>query len=141
MEEAAFVVIVIAAQRPPLVHWLVQQALYYPYFDLRKAQDLFLSPSSRELAGTLPIQPLVLIEEEASGCGISVESVRMTVSYQDLGMGFAELATREEWREIKAVVISSKGGEGFEKYGGEIGSRVVRILVKGFVTWALSMVW
>ncbi|OLN97968.1 Averufin oxidase A [Colletotrichum chlorophyti] len=120
------------AHRPAAVHWMVANAFFYTYTDLRGAHAVF--KSEPELMKLLLVQPPAIIEEEASGYTISVETVGLAVSYADLGAAFAELATEPAYESVDAVgVTSGLSKEGFPRYGREIMTRVVRGLLATFV--------
>ncbi|KAH7416616.1 hypothetical protein BKA64DRAFT_768173 [Cadophora sp. MPI-SDFR-AT-0126] len=78
-----------AAARPPFIHWLIKTAFYHPYADLAKAQAKLVEQSP--LLSITLIQPPVLIEEDSTRHEISTESVRLAVSYEDLGSAFVEM--------------------------------------------------
>ncbi|KAK6211774.1 hypothetical protein QIS74_11038 [Colletotrichum tabaci] len=120
------------AQTPAAVEWVIKNAFYYPYADLLKAHEtLQAEPGLMEL---LLVQPPAIIEEEASGYSISVESVGVAVSYGDLGAAFVELATEEAYKGIGAVgVTSGLAKEGFARYVPEVLYRVVRGLMASYI--------
>lgn len=120
-----------AAARPPFVHWLIKTAFSYPYADLLAAQNRLLE--SRSLFSVLLVQPPLLIEEEGSGYEISTESVRLAVSYEDLGRAFAEMAINDEYRKLDAVGVSSRLGDRHLRYAPEILRRICRGLWMGVI--------
>lgn len=111
-----------AADRPPLVHWLIKTAFSHPYADLIKAQARLLESTS--LLSVTLIQPPVLIDEEGTGHEISTESVRLAVSYEDLGAAFCELVLEEQYHSLNAVGVSSKQGDRVLRYAPEILRRI-----------------
>ena len=113
-----------AAARPPLVHWLIQTAFSHPYADLAAAQTRLQGHPS--LVSLVLIQPPLLVEEEGTGYEISTESVRMAVSYEDLGAAFVELALDENRQSLSAVGVSSKLGDRPLRYAPEILRRILR---------------
>ena len=98
-----------AADRPPLVHWLIKTAFSHPYADLIRAQARLLESTS--LLSVTLIQPPVLIDEEGTGHEISTESVRLAVSYEDLGAAICESVLEEQYHVLNAVGVSSKQGD------------------------------
>ncbi|KAL2438380.1 Oxidoreductase stcQ [Exophiala dermatitidis] len=118
-----------ASHRPAIVHWLISNAFYYPYLDLR--QGTALLQSHPDLVDVTLIQPGALVEDEPSGHEINTESVRLAVSYPDLAAGFVELATVPGYEKLKAVGVSSKKGDQPAKYGPELARRVL----KGFCAY------
>ncbi|KAJ3542013.1 hypothetical protein NM208_g4323 [Fusarium decemcellulare] len=117
---------------PAPVHWLVKTAFHYPYVDLLKATAQF--EACPDLLSLKLVQPPAIVEDIPTGIEISTDSVRLTVSYADLGAAFANLALRERvFDEINAVGISSHGGDSFGKYGLEILKRIVVGLISGYV--------
>ncbi|KAJ0158833.1 Averufin oxidase A [Colletotrichum tanaceti] len=120
------------AQTPAAVAWLIKNAFYYPYADLLKAHETLQAEPG--LVDLLLVQPPAIIEEEASGHFISVESVGVAVSYGDLGAAFAELATEESYKGIRAVgVTSGLAQKRFTRYVPEVLYRVVRGLMASFI--------
>ncbi|KIM93837.1 hypothetical protein OIDMADRAFT_61107 [Oidiodendron maius Zn] len=111
-----------AADRPPLVHWLIKTAFSHPYADLIKAQARLLESTS--LLSVTLIQPPVLIDEEGTGHEINTESVRLAVSYEDLGAAFCELVLEEQYHNLNAVGVSSKQGDRVLRYAPEILRRI-----------------
>jgi len=111
-----------AAARPAFVHWLIKTAFSHPYADLVAAQNRLLANPS--LLSMLLIQPPVLIDEEPTGYEISTESVRLAVSYEDLGAAFAELILDDRYQGLSAVGVSSKLGDRPARYAPEIFRRV-----------------
>ncbi|KAK1546183.1 hypothetical protein CPAR01_00150 [Colletotrichum paranaense] len=128
-----------SARQPWLVRWMIQNAFYWPYADLRKAHaNLQAEP---ELLLLLLVQPPAIIDEEASGHTISTESVGLACSYPDLGAAFAELATEEAYKETSAVgVTSGMAKAGFSRYGPEILPRVIFGLMASFIPGAWRVV-
>lgn len=61
-----------ADARPLMVDWLIKSAFQTGYDDLRAAEATLLN--------TLRVQPIVLVEEEATEMEISTESVRLALS-------------------------------------------------------------
>ncbi|KAJ0346698.1 hypothetical protein COL154_007438 [Colletotrichum chrysophilum] len=122
------------AQQPALISWLVKNAFYYPYQDLLNAHRTFKEAEKEDALSLLLVQPPAIIEEDGSGHQIGVESIGMAVSYADLGAGFAELATEDRYRELKAIgVWSEMSKEGFRRYGPEVLSRMVVGLLASFL--------
>lgn len=122
------------AQQPALISWLVKNAFYYPYQDLLSAHRTFKEAEKEDALSLLLVQPPAIIEEDGSGHQIGVESIGMAVSYADLGAGFAELATEDRYRELKAIgVWSEMSKEGFRRYGPEVLSRMVVGLLASFL--------
>ncbi|KAK2053974.1 hypothetical protein LY76DRAFT_619563 [Colletotrichum caudatum] len=120
------------AQRSVAVRWLIKNAFYYPYADLLRAHKTL--QSEPELVKLLLVQPPAIIEEEASGYTISAESVRLAVSYADLGAAFAELVREEAYEEIGAVgVTSNLAKKGLSRYGFEMLYRLIRGLMASFI--------
>ncbi|KAH6667380.1 hypothetical protein B0J14DRAFT_602099 [Halenospora varia] len=111
-----------AAERPPFVHWLIKTAFSHPYADLAKAQARLIESTS--LLSITLIQPPVLIEEEGTGHEISNESVRLAVSYEDLGAAFTEMVLEDRYQELPAVGVSSKLGDRPARYAPEIFRRI-----------------
>ncbi|CZR65090.1 uncharacterized protein PAC_14990 [Phialocephala subalpina] len=130
-----------AAARPPLIHWLIKTAFSHPYADLAAAQSLFLESSS--LLSVLLVQPPLLIEEDASGYEISTDSVRLAVSYEDLGAAIFEMIMERGYDNLNAVGVSSRKGDGFGRYGPEIFRRIFRGLLVGYVPgfWVIQQVF
>lgn len=126
-----------AAARPWLANWFIQTAFYYPYQDLAKAQDILLAAPS--LLSVLLVQPPVLVEEPPSGSKLSTEHVNLACSYEDLGAAFVELACHDQYGDLKAIGVSSKGGNASLKYTPVIVSRIVFGFLTGYVPgfWAL----
>jgi len=113
-----------AAARPPVVHWLIKTAFSHPYADLAVAQTRFQENPS--LVSLVLIQPPLLIEEEGTGHEISTESVRLAVSYEDLGAAFVELVLDDSHHTLSAVGVSSKLGDRPLRYAPEIFRRIFR---------------
>jgi hypothetical protein len=111
-----------AAARPPFVHWIIKTAFYHPYADLAKAQAKLVEHS--QLLSITLIQPPVLIEEDGTGHEISTESVRLAVSYEDLGSGFVEMILENKYQKLAAVGVSSKLGDRPMRYAPEILRRI-----------------
>ncbi|KAM5527606.1 hypothetical protein FOXYSP1_19968 [Fusarium oxysporum f. sp. phaseoli] len=120
-----------SVQEPAIALWLLKTAFYHPYLDLRLATSHF--EASSELLSLLLVQPSALVDDQPSGMIISTERVSLAVSYADLGEGFVELATEDSYHDLKAVGVSSKGGDNFPKYGAELLSRVVRGMLAGYM--------
>lgn len=117
-----------AAARLAFVHWLIQTAFKVGYEDLQGAQDTLMARP--DLCSVLWVQPGVLVDEAATGCEISVESVRLAASYEDLGRGFVELATNPSYADLREVGVSSKGGDRAARYAPYMLTRIFR----GFLT-------
>lgn len=113
-----------AAARPAVIHWLITNAFYHPYLDLRRGTAVLQSSTS--LLDVLLVQPPALVEEEASGHEISTDSVSLTVSYPDLAAAFVELATVPGYEKLKAVGVSSKNGGQAAKWGPELARRIAK---------------
>jgi uncharacterized protein YbjT (DUF2867 family) len=120
-----------AAATPAPALWLLKTAFHHPYSDLRAAQAILTA--SPDLMSLLLVQPPAIVEDLATGHEISTESVRLAVSYADLGSAFADLALERSYDKLGAVGVSSKGGDAFGKYGFELLSRVVVGLIAGYV--------
>ncbi|KAF9873295.1 afli avfa cytochrome p450 monooxygenase [Colletotrichum karsti] len=121
-------------QQPALVLFLVKRAFYYPYADLLNAHETFQKGEREGLLSLVLVQPPAIIDEEGSGHYIGVESPMMTVSYPDLGAGFAELAIDERYKDLKEVMVwSERAKEGFPRYGPEVLQRLVRGLLASYV--------
>lgn len=112
-----------AAARPWLFHWIVVHAFWYPYADLLQAHKIL--EGAPTLLKLLLIQPPAIVDDDARGYDFSTESVGGTVTYKDLGAGFAEAATRKEYQELDAVGITSKNDERSGKYGPELFKRMI----------------
>lgn len=108
--------------RPPMVDWLIKSAFQTGYDDLRAAEAMILDRP--ELCSMLRVQPNVLVEEEATGMEISTETVRLGVSYADLGAAFVELATQPKYESLEQVGVSSTGGDSGLRYAPIIVSRI-----------------
>lgn len=126
-----------AAARPALVHWLIQTAFSHPYADLAAAQKQFLASPS--LLSVLLVQPSLLVEECGSGYEIDTESVRLAVSYEDLGAAFVELTMERGYETLDAVGVSSRNDDGVLKYAPEMFRRIIRGLLVGYVPGFLSI--
>ena len=126
-----------AAARPPLVHWLIETAFYFPYQDLKEAQRILLGAPS--LISLQLVQPPVLVEEAPSGYEISTDFVRLGVSYDDLAAGFVALACHKQYEDIKAIGVSSRDGDAPLRYAPIIFSRIFLGFLTGYVPgfWAL----
>ncbi|XXH03478.1 hypothetical protein Hte_009883 [Hypoxylon texense] len=111
-----------AAARPKIVHWLIETAFQNGYDDLQAAHDVILADPS--LVSVLLVQPGVLVEEKGSGHEISVESVRLGCSYEDLGTAFVELALDDGYEKLDRVGVSSREGDAFLRYAPIIVSRI-----------------
>ncbi|KAI3572683.1 hypothetical protein IWW34DRAFT_761624 [Fusarium oxysporum f. sp. albedinis] len=120
-----------ASQEPAVALWLLKTAFYNPYLDLRLATSHF--EASSELLPLFLVQPSALVDDQPSGMIIGTEKVSLAVSYADLGQGFAELAMEDSYSDLKAVGVSSKAGDNFPKYGGELLSRVVWGMLAGYM--------
>ncbi|KAF4342799.1 mitochondrial chaperone BCS1 [Fusarium beomiforme] len=119
----------LASDDPAIVLWLLKTAFYHPYLDLRLATSRF--EASSELISLLLVQPKALVNDQPSGMIISTERTSLAVSYADLGEGFVELAMEDSYRDLKAVGVSSKGGDNFLKYGPGMLSQVVKGMIVG----------
>jgi hypothetical protein len=126
------------AARPSFAHWVVTKAFCYPYADLLAAQAEF--SGKPHLLSLLLVQPPAIVDDEPSGHEISTESVRMAVSYADLGAAFADLALERSYDKLDAVGVSSKRGDNFNKYALELLSRMFFGLLAGYVPgyWPLT---
>lgn len=120
-----------AAARPALVDWAIKNAFGQAYADLRRGTALF--QDSPSLCRPLLVQPGALMEDDPSGFEISVESVRLTVTYSDLAAAFVELATVPAYDDLDAVGVSSKRGDNPRKYGPLMGYWIVKGLCAQFI--------
>lgn len=103
-----------AADRPKVVHWLIETAFQNGYADLKVAQRvIFAEPS---LVSVVLVQPGLLVEEEGTGYEISTEAVKLASSYEDLGGAFVELAFERRYDELHEVGVSSKQGDRVARY-------------------------
>ncbi|KAM0820925.1 putative NAD(P)-binding domain-containing protein [Seiridium cardinale] len=127
-----------AAATPAPMIWILRTAFCHPYADLLAAQAIFTAKP--HLLSLLLVQPPAIVEDDATGHEISTESVRLAVSYADLGAAFAELALERSYDKLGAVGVSSQGGDAFGKYGLELASRMVIGLLAGYVPgyWSLA---
>ncbi|CAD0083924.1 unnamed protein product [Aureobasidium vineae] len=121
---------------PPLQTRMIRLAFHHPYQDLLAGQRILLSEPSL-LTVTL-IQPGALIEEQASGYDISIDTVGVGCSYPDLGAAIVEVALDGRYESVPAVMVTSKAGYEFGRYAGVILPKVVvglaASLVPGFWT-------
>ncbi|KAI4721895.1 hypothetical protein E4T48_01910 [Aureobasidium sp. EXF-10727] len=121
---------------PPLLTRIIRLAFFYPYQDLLAAQEILLAEPS--LLSVTLIQPGALIEEAASGYDISIDTVGVGCSYQDLGAAIMEVALDERFESVAAVMVTSKAGYEFGRYAGVVLPKVVvglaASLVPGFWT-------
>lgn len=118
-----------AAARPPLVHWLIKTAFYYPYADLRRGTALFENAS--DLIDLCLVQPNGLIEEDPSGHIINNERVTLACSYADLGAAIVDLALEKEYELWSRAGISSKSGDDSARYLPILGPTILR----GFLSY------
>ncbi|KAK9423178.1 putative NAD(P)-binding domain-containing protein [Seiridium unicorne] len=127
-----------AAATPAPMLCIVRTAFCHPCADLLAAQAKFTAKP--HLLSLLFVQPPAIVEDDATGHEISTESVRLAVSYADLGAAFAELALERSYDKLGAVGVSSQGGDAFGKYGLELASRMVVGLLAGYVPgyWSLA---
>lgn len=126
-----------AAARPRLVQLLIETAFAVGYEDLQAAQDIVLARP--DLCSVLLVQPGVLVDEAATGCEISVESVRIAASYEDLGHAFVELATSASYSSLREVAVSSKGGDRAGRYAPYILTRIFRGLLTAYVPFGVRI--
>lgn len=125
------------AQRPPPINWLIVTAFQYGYIDLQDAIDIL--DANRSLVSTLYVQPGVLIDEEGTGYGVSVEAITMAVSYDDLGAGIIEVLTHESYDGLQQIGVSSKGGDRVLRYLPTILFRITRGLIAYFAPFELGV--
>lgn len=121
-----------AIQRHWLAHFLISAAFRHTYADLQAATDIYRAAPSG-LLSLLLVQPPGIVEDTPTGYELSTESVSVAVSYTDLGAAFAELATQDEYWQLGAIGVSSRGGFSFWKHGPEFLSRIVMGLISGYV--------
>ncbi|KAM0243974.1 hypothetical protein ACHAP5_006737 [Fusarium lateritium] len=126
-----------SSQVPAIALWLIKTAFYYPYLDLRRATSHF--EASTELLSLLLVQPSALVDDQPSGMLISTEKVSFAVSYADLGEGFVELTMEDLYQDLKAIGVSSKGGDNPPKYAVELLSRIVLGMRAGYMPGYWSM--
>ncbi|CAD0110382.1 unnamed protein product [Aureobasidium uvarum] len=121
---------------PPLQTRMIRLAFHHPYQDLLAGQKILLADPSL-LTVTL-IQPGALIEEQASGYDIGIDTVGVGCSYPDLGAAMVEVALDERYKSVAAVMVTSKAGYEFGRYAGVVLPKVVMglaaSLVPGFWT-------
>ena len=111
-----------AAQRPPVVNWLIQTAFSAGYADLAVAEKLLTAEP--ELVDLLRVQPGVLVEEEGTGMAIDTDAVKLACSYEDLGRACVVLALDREYDALHEIGVSSKGGDRALRYAPIILSRL-----------------
>lgn len=116
---------------PSLHTRMIRLAFYYPYQDLLAGQRILLSEPS--LLKVTLIQPPALIEEEASGYDISIDTAGAACSYSDLGGSMVEVAMDERYESVPAVMVTSKVGHDFGRYAGVILPKVIMGLAASFL--------
>lgn len=117
-----------AAARPAIVNWLIQHAFWYGYDDLWAAQRII--QADRDLVSVILIQPGVLVDEAATGYEVSVESVKLAASYEDLGAAITQVALDRSLDSLHQIGVSSKKGDRVLRYAPYIFTRLIR----GFLT-------
>lgn len=120
-----------AAARPPIMHWLITTAFQFGYQDLQIAEDTIMADPA--LVSVLLVQPGVLVDEEATGYEISVDSVRLASSFADLGGAFVELASNSTYGSLTQVGVSSQQGDRPVRYAPIIVFRIFRGLFTYYV--------
>lgn len=124
------------AARPPVLNWLILTAFQYGYTDLQGAIDTL--NANQHLISTLYVQPGVLIEEEGTGHELSVDTVRVASSYEDLGAGIVEVATHKDYDNLQQIGVSSKGGDRILRYAPSILFRLTRGFIAFYMPFGVA---
>lgn len=126
-----------SAARPSVVDWLIKTAFQNGYIDLQGAHDLLLAHP--DLLSVLFVQPGLLVNEEGTGFEISVDSVRMAASYEDLGAAFMELALDRQYESLNRIGVSSVGGNRGLRYAPIILFRLCRGIFTFYVPFGVAI--
>lgn len=115
----------------PLMTRIIRQAFYWPYKDLLAGQRILCSRP--DLVNVTLMQPGALIEENATGYDLSIDTVGVGISYPDLAAAMVEVALEMRYANVAAILATSKGGYDFGRYAGIILPKVVKGLAASYI--------